>query len=180
MASPFRETSWRWASAPARPSDLFFYPSPNVFRVAVTLWVMCIGRFPLLHDRRLSLVLSPGSFRMGFEPLSEASLHTLWLPARFLVVLTAAASLREFSAHSSVLSFPGSDTCLAYVPQFGAPSESLTHSIPRSFSVESLSSFAEGLLTLSCYVLRVPSAFLCVGLVIDPVRIVAPLVPCLR
>ena len=90
-------------------------------------------------------MLSPGSFRMGFEPLSEASLHTLWLPAHFLVVLTAAASLREFSARSSVLPFPLSDTCLAYVPQFGAPSESLTHAIPRSFLVESLSAFAEGL-----------------------------------
>ena len=51
----------------------------------------------------------------------------------------------EFSACSSVLPFPGSDTCLVYVPQFGAPSESLTHSIPHSFSVKSLSAFAEGL-----------------------------------
>ena len=105
---------------------------------------MCVGRFPLLQDRRLSLVLSPGSFRMGFEPLSEASLHTLWLPAHFLVVFTVAANLGEFSARSSVLPFPGSDTCLAYVPQFEAPSESLPHSIPHSFLVESLSAFVEG------------------------------------
>ena len=102
---------------------------------------------------------------MGFEPLSEASLNTLCLPAHFLVVLTATVSLREFSAHSSVLPFPGSDTCLAYVPQFGAPSESLTHSIPRSFLMESLSAFVGALLMLSCYILHMPSAFLYVGLV---------------
>ena len=29
------------------------------------------------HERRLSLVLSPRSFQMGFEPLSEASLRAL-------------------------------------------------------------------------------------------------------
>ena len=58
--------------------------------------------------------------RMGFELLSEASLRALSLAARFLVVLTVAASLREFKALSSVLPFLGSDTSLAYVPQFGA------------------------------------------------------------
>ena len=41
----------------------------------------------------LAFVLGPISFRMGFDPLSEASLHTLSLPARLLVVLTAAAVL---------------------------------------------------------------------------------------
>ena len=50
-------------------------------------------------------------------------------------------------------------TCLAFVPQFEAMSESLTHSIPHSFYVESLYASAVGLLTLSGYVLSVPSAF---------------------
>ena len=82
---------------------------------------------------------------MGFEPLSEASICTLRIPECFLVVFAATVSLREFSALSSVLTLPGPDTCLGYVSQFGAPSESLTHSIPRSFLVESLSAFAVGL-----------------------------------
>ena len=44
---------------------------------------------------------------MGFEPLSEASLRALQLPARFLlVVLAEAASLREFLALSIVLPYP--------------------------------------------------------------------------
>ena len=77
----------------------------TVLRDAVTLWVKCVGRFPLVHDRRLSFVLSPISFRLGFEPLSEASLHALSLPARFLVVLAEAASLRKFLALSSVLPY---------------------------------------------------------------------------
>ena len=82
---------------------------------------------------------------MGFEPLSEASLRALSLTTLFLVVLTAATRFREFKALSSVLPFVEFDACLMYVPQFGAQSESLTHSIPRSFLVESLSDFAEGL-----------------------------------
>ena len=44
-----------------------------------------------------------------------------------------------------VLPLRGSDTYLAFIPQFEAPSESLTHSIPRSFLVESLSAYAVGL-----------------------------------
>ena len=135
----------------------------------------------LAHARRLSLVLSPISFRMGFEPLSEASLRALSLPACFLVVLTAAASLREFWALSRVLPFPGSDPCLACVLLLEAPSESLTHSIPRSFLVESLSAFAKGLAAaLLLCPLRALRLFFASVLFVDPVRIVAPLAPCLR
>ena len=96
------------------------------------------------------------------------------------MVLTAAASLREFWALSSVLPFPGSDTCLAYVPLFEAQSESLTHSIPRSFLVESLSALAEGLAAalLLCPE-RALRLFLASASFVDPVRIVAPLAPCL-
>ena len=43
---------------------------------------------------------------MGFEPLSEASLHTLSLQVHFLVVLAEAESLRMFLALSSVLPYP--------------------------------------------------------------------------
>ena len=59
-----------------------------------------------MHDRRLSLILSPISFRMGFEPLYEASFRALSLLARFLVVLAEAASLRVFFTVSSVLPYP--------------------------------------------------------------------------
>ena len=119
------------------------------------------GRFPPDHEQRFSLVVSPRSFRMGFGPLSEASLRALSLTTRFLVVLTATTRLREFKALSSVLPFVGSDACLAYVPQFGAQSESLAHSIPRSFLVESLSDFAEGLVD---DLLLCPARALCISL----------------
>ena len=73
----------------------------------MVIWVKCVGRFPLVRDQRLSLVLHPLSFRMGLEPLSEASLRALQLPARsFLVVLAEAASLREFLDLSIVLPWP--------------------------------------------------------------------------
>ena len=56
---------------------------------------------------RLSLVPYPRSFRMGLEPLSEAPLSALQLPAHsFLVVLAEAASLREFLDLSIVLPWP--------------------------------------------------------------------------
>ena len=60
------------------------------------------------------------------------------------VALTAAASLREFYPLCLVLPLRGSDTFLAFVPQLGALLESLTHSIPRSFLVVSLSTSAVG------------------------------------
>ena len=78
----------------------------TVLRDMVTIWVKCVGQFPLVRDQRLSLVLSPFSFWMGFEPLSEASLRALSLQARFLVVLVEAESLRMFLALSSVLPYP--------------------------------------------------------------------------
>ena len=49
------------------------------------------------------------------------------------------------SSLSLVLPLQGSDTCLAFVPQFVAMSESLTYSIPRSLYVESLYASAVGL-----------------------------------
>ena len=60
------------------------------------------------------------------------------------MTLTAAASLREFFPLCLVLPLRGSDTFLAFVPQLEALSESLTHSIPRSFLVVALSASAVG------------------------------------
>ena len=76
----------------------------TVLRDMVTIWVKCVGRFPLGCDQRLSLVLSTFSFWLGFVPLSAASLSALSLQARFLVVLAEAESLRMFLALSSVFS----------------------------------------------------------------------------
>ena len=68
-----------------------------------------------------------------------------------------------------------------YVPLFEAQSESLTHSIPRSFLVESLSALAGGLVGA---LLLCPERALCLffALVsfVDPVCIVALIAPCLR
>ena len=58
------------------------------------------------------------------------------------VILPAAASRREFFPLCLVLPLQGSVTFLAFVPQLEALSESLTHSIPRSFLVVALSASA--------------------------------------
>ena len=60
------------------------------------------------------------------------------------VILPAAASWREFFPLCLVLPLQGSVTFLAFVPQLEALSESLTHSIPRSFLVVALSASAVG------------------------------------
>ena len=60
------------------------------------------------------------------------------------MAFTAAACLREFWPLCLVLPLAGSDTYLAFVPQLEALSESLTHSIPRSFLLVSLSAYAVG------------------------------------
>ena len=75
-----------------------------------------------------------------------------------------------------VLPLQGSATYLAFVPQFEAPSESLTHSIPRSFLVESLSAYAVGLADALwlCPVSALRLFFASVSFV-DPIRIFAPL-----
>ena len=60
----------------------------TALRDIVTIWVRCVGRFPLMRDQRLSLVPHPFSFWMGFDPLSEASLSALSLQGSLLGVLT--------------------------------------------------------------------------------------------
>ena len=79
-----------------------------------------------------------------------------------------------------VLPLQGSVTFLAFVPQLEALSESLTLSIPRSFSVVALSASAVGFAdALWLCPERALGHFLCVGLVDRSRRIVAPLAPCL-
>ena len=60
------------------------------------------------------------------------------------MILPAAASQRGFFPLCLVLPLQGSATFLAFVPQLEALSESLTHSIPRSFLVVALSASAVG------------------------------------
>ena len=60
------------------------------------------------------------------------------------LILPVAASLREFFPLCLVLPLQGSVTFLAFVPQLEALSESLTHSIPRSFLLVALSASAVG------------------------------------
>ena len=79
---------------------------PRLENGLVTIWVRCFGRFTPLRDLRFSWVLRPFSFWMGFEPLSEASLHVLSIQVCFLVVLAEDESLRLSLALSSVLPCP--------------------------------------------------------------------------
>ena len=60
------------------------------------------------------------------------------------MILPAAASRREFFPLCLVLPLLGSVPFLAFVPRLEALSESLTHSIPRSFLVVALSASAVG------------------------------------
>ena len=46
------------------------------------MWVRCDGRFPLMRDQRLSLVLRPFSFWMGFD----LCLRLLVAPCRYRLV----------------------------------------------------------------------------------------------
>ena len=84
------------------------------------------------------------------SPSGEASASAWrcsWRPGAagaLTVALTAAASLRVFYPLYLVLPLRGSDTYLAFVPQLEALSESLTHSILRSFLVVALSASAVG------------------------------------
>ena len=101
---------------------------------------------PALHS-----LLSAGCLLcLETSPSGEASASALrfsWhlgTAGALTVILTAAASLREFFPLCLVLPLWGSATFLAFVPQLEALSESLTHSIPRSFLVVPLSSSAVG------------------------------------
>ena len=96
------------------------------------------------------------------------------------VILPAAASRRGFFPLCLVLPLLGSVTFLAFVPQLEALSESLTHSIPRSFLVVALSASAVGFAdALWLCPERALSSFFCVGLVDRSRRFVVRLAPCI-
>ena len=125
---------------------------------------MTVG--PLPGPPALHCLLSAGCLLcLDNSPLGEAlasSWRFSWRPGAagaLSVALTAAASLREFYPRCLVLPFRGSDTYLAFIPQLEALSESLTHSIlaPSGWCRGLLMRWA--LLTLSGYILSVPSAF---------------------
>ena len=84
------------------------------------------------------------------SPSGEASASAWrfsWRPGAagaLTVAFTAAASLRELYPLCLVLPLRGSSTFLAFVPRLEALSESLPHSIPRSFLVVALSASAVG------------------------------------
>ena len=80
-----------------------------------------------------------------FEPLRDTPLRALTKKVLFLFGLATAKRVGELQALSCIVSFVGGDTCLSYVPEFVAKSESLSRSIPRSFLVKSSSDFAAGL-----------------------------------
>ena len=106
---------------------------------------------PLPGPPALHCLLSAGCLLcLENSPSGEASASAWrfsWRPGAagaLTLALTAAASLREFYPRCLVLPLRGSDTYLAFVPQLEVLSESLTHSIPRSFLVVSLSAYAVG------------------------------------
>ena len=121
-----------------------------------------LSSHPVLRDLLRSFRVSASSYPMRppswdlskvlrflfsgtFEPLRDAPLRALSKKVLFLLVLATAKRVGELQALSRIVSFVGSDSCLSYVPEFVAKSESLPRSIPRSFLVKSLSDFAAGL-----------------------------------
>ena len=160
MASPFRGSSLLWASALDRNGGLFSLPYSELLRDEVTLCVKCGGRFPLDRERRFSLVVRPRSFHMGLVPLSEVSLRALSLASRFLVVLATAPCLGVLQALSGVVTFVGSAACISMFLSLG-PSRSrspIPSVAPSWWSPCPILRRAS--MSISCCVLRVPSAFL--------------------
>ena len=106
---------------------------------------------PLPGPPALHSLLSAGCLLcLETSPSGEASASALrfsWRPGAagaLTVILTAAASLREFFPLCLVLPRWVSATFLAFAPQLETLSESLTHSFPRSFLVVPLSASAVG------------------------------------
>ena len=106
---------------------------------------------PLPGPPALLCLLSAGCFfGLGPSPSGEASASAWrfsWWPVAagaLAVILPVAASRRGFFPLCLVLPLQWSVTFLAFVPQLEALSESLTHSIPRSFLVVALSASVVG------------------------------------
>ena len=61
----FRVEFVMWAYALGRNEVLFSEPYSKILRDEVTLWVECDPRYTLNHERRIYMVVSRRSFRMG-------------------------------------------------------------------------------------------------------------------
>ena len=149
-----------------------FFPDQRYAYIAT-----CVALDPV---RRLSFVLGPISFWMGFA----LCLRILFAPCGCWRAYCGPHCSRESARVLASLlgsSPSGSVTYLTFVPQFEAHLESLTHSIPRSFLVESFSAYAVGLAVALwlCPEHAIRFFFASVSFV-DPVCIIAPLAPCLR
>ena len=95
---------------------------------------------------------------VGLRPLPGDSLGTLWLPERLLWPSLWPRVCESSCCSPWFLPFRGPTSLSRFVPQFGALSESLDYSIPRSFLVESLSAYAGGLSVALWLCPGVPSA----------------------
>ena len=123
---------------------------------------MTVG--PLPGPPALLCLLSAGCLLdLGSSPSGEASASSWWFSWRpgaagaLAVTLPEAASRQEFFPLCLVLPLQGSVTFLAFVPQLVALSESLIPSL-ASFWWWPCPLLGWALLTLSSYVLGVPSA----------------------
>ena len=137
----------------------------------------CIALDPV---RRLSFLLGPISFWMGFNPLSETSLRACrcrrvywWSSRRPRGFESSGLSPVFFPFRGPT---PVSRRFLCLRPSRScSPFPSLA---PSWWGLCPL--WRRALLMLSCYVLSVPSTFFFASVsFVDPVRIVAPLAPCL-
>ena len=138
---------------------------------------MTVGLLP--GPPALLCLLSAGCLLgLGSSPSGEASASSWWFSWRpgaadaLAVALPEAASRREFFPLCLVLRLQGSVTFLAFVPQLVALSESLFPSLAPSWWWP-CPLLRWALLTLSSYVLGVPSA---VFFAVDPVAL-SPLLP---
>ena len=123
---------------------------------------MTVG--PLPGPPALLCFLSAGCLLgLGSSPSGETSASSWWFSwhpgaaGALAVTLPAAASRREFFPLCLVLPLQGSVTLLVFVPQLEALSESLIPSLASSWWWPCLL-LRWALLTLSSYVLSVPSA----------------------
>ena len=80
-----------------------------------------------------------------FEPLHQASFRDLTRKTLFLTALALAKRVGELQALSRTVSFSSSAATVFYVPEFMAKTESAVRTLPRTFTIQSLSDFAAGL-----------------------------------
>ena len=76
-----------------------------------------------------------------FEPLAEASFRNQSRKALFLLAMATAKRIAELQALSFSVSYRGDDLVLHYGPFFLAKIEAVSHPLPRSVIVQSLTDF---------------------------------------